>query len=350
MTVEMSRVIRELPAALSPTRHFACVDMVTADGQFYDIDFFLEGTRGGMKATETTVHKLNGRPYYVWEQAADKTWFRAPVDGASNALLGVKNGRDRFTFRYQAEIPAIKSNARMWMPLASPDDFQKVRIVSIESPEEPRTLNEKSFGNRVLYFELGPKDSGSSIVVTYDVERLERGATPGDPEEAARYLGPAPEGATGVKLKATAEEAVRGREGDLMRARALYDHVIDTMTYKRCGTGWGVGDVQRVCNLLEGNCSDLHAYFIGLARAVGIPARFAIGAAIPSDRDEGGIEGCHCWAEFYAEGEWWPVDISEANKFSALSMYYFGHHPANRIELSRGRDLVPEPGPKSGPI
>ncbi len=26
------------------------------------------------------------------------------------------------------------------------------------------------------------------------------------------------------------------------------------------------------------------------------------------------------------------------------------HHPANRIELSRGRDLVVEPGPAGGPI
>ena len=29
---------------------------------------------------------------------------------------------------------------------------------------------------------------------------------------------------------------------------------------------------------------------------------------------------------------------------------YFGHHPANRLEFSRGRDLVVEPGPASGPI
>ena len=57
-----------------------------------------------------------------------------------------------------------------------------------------------------------------------------------------------------------------------------------------------------------------------------------------------------CWAEFYAEGKWWPVDISEGDKYSNLTTYYFGHHPANRIELSRGRDLVVEPGPDSGPI
>ncbi|MFM7053808.1 MAG: transglutaminase domain-containing protein, partial [Bacteroidota bacterium] len=44
------------------------------------------------------------------------------------------------------------------------------------------------------------------------------------------------------------------------------------------------------------------------------------------------------------------VDISEANKYTALATYYFGHHPANRIEFSRGRDLKIKPGPKSGPV
>ncbi len=66
--------------------------------------------------------------------------------------------------------------------------------------------------------------------------------------------------------------------------------------------------------------------------------------------NDGRIDGYHCWAEFHAEGKWWPVDLSEADKYSALSSYYFGRHPANRIELSRGRDLIVDPGPKSGPI
>ena len=54
--------------------------------------------------------------------------------------------------------------------------------------------------------------------------------------------------------------------------------------------------------------------------------------------------------ESYADGKWWPVDISEADKYSSLSTYYFGHHPANRFEFSHGRDLVVDPGPVSGPI
>ncbi len=42
------------------------------------------------------------------------------------------------------------------------------------------------------------------------------------------------------------------------------------------------------------------------------------------------------------------MDISEGNKYAGLATYYFGHHPANRLEFSRGRDLVVEPGPTSG--
>ena len=124
----------------------------------------------------------------------------------------------------------------------------------------------------------------------------------------------------------------------------------EKLRYAKYGSGWGRGDALYACDARSGNCSDFHAYFIALARAIGIPARFAIGAAIPSERDDGGIDGYHCWAEFFAEGKWVPVDISEANKNSSLSDYYFGQHPANRFELSKGRDLTVEPGHASGSI
>ena len=44
------------------------------------------------------------------------------------------------------------------------------------------------------------------------------------------------------------------------------------------------------------------------------------------------------------------VDISEAWKNPKLADYYFGHNPANRFELTKGRDLVVDPEPESGPI
>ncbi|HCA38644.1 MAG TPA: transglutaminase, partial [Phycisphaerales bacterium] len=167
----------------------------------------------------------------------------------------------------------------------------------------------------------------------------------------AQYLLPERLVPNTTEFKEIAAEALKNkRGGDLVKARALYDHTIDRMQYIKADQKYGKGDAQYACDGGTGNCTDYHSYFIALARSVGIPARFAIGAAIPSSRDDGGVNGYHCWAEFYAEGKWWPVDISEADKYTSLATYYFGHNPANRLELSRGRDLMVEPGPVSGPI
>ncbi len=350
LKLNLVRVHVEYLATLSPGHHFACVDMASSDGQFYDIDFFLEGDRGDMTVTETTVHKLNGIPYYLWEQDENERWVRAGVDDASNTLLGVVSDRDAFEFRYQATLPRISGSARCWLPLADSDPFQAVTVKSISAPVKHQILTDSAHGNRVLFLELGPEDSGQAIEVVYDVVRQEKSAYVGDPKEAKRYLQPERMVPSDATITAHAERAVAGQQGELMKARALYDHVMDQMQYKKFGEGWGQGNAVFACNSLYGNCTDYHALFIGMARSVGIPARFAIGASIPSERNEGGTDGYHCWAEFYADGKWWPVDISEADKFSALSMYFFGHHPANRFEFTRGRDLVLEPGPSSGPI
>jgi hypothetical protein len=350
LKLTLVRVHVEYLASLAPQRHFACVDMASSDGQFYDIDFFLRGDPGAMTVTETTVHKLNGVPYYVWKQNEDKRWVRAAVDDASKELLGVLTGRDAFEFRYQATLPDITGAARCWLPLAGSDDYQKVTVKSVAVPGTQKTLTDSAHGNRALFLELGPEDSGKTLEIVYEVERREKEAYAGEPDEAAKYLRPERMVPADERIKAAAEKAVEGRAGDLVRARALYDHVMDEMRYMKFGAGWGQGNAVYACDARYGNCTDYHAYFIGLARSIGIPARFAIGAAIPSERDDGGTDGYHCWAEFYADDKWWPVDISEADKFSALSMYFFGHHPANRFEFSHGRDLVLDPGPASGPI
>lgn len=350
LRLRLVRVHVEYLATLGPREHFACVDMASADGQFYDVDFFLAGDPGAMRVTETMVHKLNGRPFYLWEQSDEGTWVRAAVADADEELLGVLSGKDAFEFRYQATLPELTADARCWIPLAGSDAFQQVTVKSVRAPRPPRTLTDRAHGNQVLFLELTPADSGAPVEIVYEVVRLEKSAYADDPQVAARYLQPETMVPADASLKALAEAAVAGREGDLARARALYDQVMDEMRYMKFGEGWGRGDAVRACSSRYGNCTDYHAYFIGLARSIGIPARFAIGASIPSERDNGGTDGYHCWAEFYAEGKWWPVDISEADKYSALSSYFFGHHPANRFEFTRGRDLVLDPGPASGPI
>ncbi|MCF7972939.1 MAG: transglutaminase-like domain-containing protein [Phycisphaerae bacterium] len=350
LRLKLVRVHTEYLATLGPRSHFACVDLASTDGNVYDVDFFLKGDPNAMTVTETTVHKINGQPYYVWVQNADKTWQRSKVEAASPLSLGVITGSDEFEFLYQAKLPDMAEDAKMWIPLPSTDAFQTVDITSIEAPGQQQTLTDREHGNRILYLTLTPQDSGKTVAIRCDVQRLEKTVYKADAPAAGQYLSPERLVPADQKFSDIAQEVIQGKKTDLVRARALYDHVVDRMRYIKFGTGWGQGDAVYACDVGTGNCTDFHSYFIALCRAVGIPARFAIGAAIPSERDSGGVDGYHCWAEFYTDGQWWPVDISEANKYTSLSTYYFGHHPANRIELSRGRDLVVEPGPVSGPI
>jgi transglutaminase-like putative cysteine protease len=350
LRLRLVRVHTEYLANLGPRRHFACVDLVDESGDVFDVDFFLAGDPGAMSVTETTVHKINGQPYYAWNLESDGTWRRIPVENATEAHFGVVRGSDAFEFLYRAKLPELSEPARMWLPLPETDGFQSVEVLSIEAPGRRRFLRDREHGNRVLYLELEPRDGGGAVEVRFAVRRSEKAAYDAGAEDAARHLAPERLVPEGGEFLALGLEAAGPSDSDLVRARALYDHVIDRMRYMKYGDGWGRGDAAYACDARTGNCTDFHAYFIALARSVGIPARFAIGAAIPSERDDGGIDGYHCWAEFHAEGKWWPVDISEGDKYSALATYYFGHHPANRFELSRGRDLVVDPLPASGPI
>ena len=350
LRLKLVRVHIEYLANLGPRRHFACVDMASIDGDVYDVDFFLAGDPGAMTVTETTVHKINGKPLYVWKQERDKTWHRRPVDEAPPDLLGVIKDLDEFEFLYRAWLPEITGTAHMWIPLPATDSFQMVKVKSIKAPGEQQILQECKYGNRVLFLTLGIEDSGKTVAIRFQTRRLEKSVYASQTTSPEQYLTPERLVPADERFHSIAEEVVKGKNGDLVRARAIYDHVIDRMRYMKYGSGWGKGDAVYACDAKTGNCTDFHSYFIALCRAVGIPARFAIGAAIPSERNDGGIDGYHCWAEFYTDGRWWPVDISEADKCSSLSTYYFGHNPANRIELSRGRDLVLEPGPASGPI
>jgi len=350
LRLKLVRVHTEYLANLGPRRHFACVDLATSGGDVYDVDFFLTGEPGAMVVTETTVHKVNGQPLYAWKQKRDKTWRRIPVEQATPRVLGAITGRDEFEFLYRATLPKMSEEARMWIPLPTTDAFQTVQVKSIEAPGQREILQEKEHGNRVLFLKLSPQDSGKTVALRFGVQRLEKGVYKAPLPDPGQYLAPERLVPDNETFRAIAAQVVEGKEGDLVKARALYDHVIERMRYAKAGSGWGKGDAVYACDAGTGNCTDFHSYFIALSRAVGIPARFAIGAAIPSARNAGGVDGYHCWAEFYTDGVWWPVDISEGDKCSSLDVYYFGHHPANRVEFSRGRDLIVEPGPASGPI
>jgi transglutaminase-like putative cysteine protease len=271
-----------------------------------------------------------------------------PIFGSDSP--DIVTGSDEFEFVYRVKLPTIDGKARLWLPLAKTDAFQTVRIDEISIPIKWEKIHDRDYGNDICVINPRAEDGGKVIELRYRVSRKEKEAYSESDPNVTRYLRPEKLVPVNETFKTLAEQAVAGKTGDIERAKALYDHVLGRMKYDKSRPGWGRGDAMFACDAKTGNCTDFHAYFIALARSVQIPARFAIGATIPADKNEGAIEGYHCWAEFFADGRWVPVDISEAWKNPRLADYYFGHNPANRFELTKGRDLVVDPEPASGPI
>ena len=270
----------------------------------------------------------------------------APLAGAAGDIV---RGLDQFHFDYRVKLPELSAPAQLWLPLARSDAYQTVKLERIDSAIQSRKITDASGENDLLYLAPQPSDSGKTIAVAYTVERREKESF-ADGRDPKAFLQPDKLVPNTPVFRAIATGAVDAQADELAKGRALYDHVLGRMKYDKSGTGWGRGDAMYACDVRTGNCTDFHSYFIALARSIGIPARFAIGFSIPADRDAGTIAGYHCWAEFYADGKWVPVDISEASQHPQLAEYYFGHHPANRFEFTRGRDLVVDPAPASGPI
>ncbi|MBT8310010.1 MAG: transglutaminase domain-containing protein, partial [Flavobacteriaceae bacterium] len=287
LRLQLVRVHTEYLSNLGPRRHFACVDLADVSGDVYDVDFFLEGDPGSMTVTQTTLHKLNGRPFYSWKQRKDKTWYRVPLESSSTELLGVIEGEDNFEFHYEVTLPDMKESAQLWIPLAQTDDFQTVTLQPIEAPVEHQILEEKEYGNSILYIKLLPEHSGTKLKLVYDVTRKEKKPYEEDswPE---RYLNPSLFMPVGDRFKVLADSIIgdKSKDGTIMQARALYDYVIENMSYKKAGK-YGTGDSVYACDALSGNCTEFHSLFISLARSAEIPSRFAVGASIPSDRDDG---------------------------------------------------------------
>jgi len=78
LALDLIRVHDDRLQDLGDGKYFACVDMKGTDGKTYDIDFFLTGQPGKMKVTETSVHKIDGKPLYNWKEENGK-WNKVPA-------------------------------------------------------------------------------------------------------------------------------------------------------------------------------------------------------------------------------------------------------------------------------
>jgi len=76
LALDLIRVHDDRLSSIGGGKYFACVDMKATDGKTYDIDFFMAWQPGKMKVTETSVHKINGKPLYNWKEV-NGIWKKA---------------------------------------------------------------------------------------------------------------------------------------------------------------------------------------------------------------------------------------------------------------------------------
>jgi transglutaminase-like putative cysteine protease len=270
-----------------------------------------------------------------------------------------------FDFTYTAhvtELPADAHRVDVWLPYPVSDANQDVTVTEVTAPFKHEVVRESRFGNSILHLSAtDPKVTGFDVEMKIHVRRkeylhnafasLKADAKGTRPEAVAMWLKPDRLVPNDDSIRDLAREVTKDKKGDLAKARAIYDYVVDTMAYDKSGTGWGNGDIKWACDAKRGNCTDFHALFIGLNRAVGIPAKFAIGFPLPPEHGGGEIPGYHCWAEFYLDGYGWvPVDASEARKHPEKRAYFFGAHDENRVQFSMGRDIVLSPKQAGDPL
>ncbi|MBI3087900.1 MAG: transglutaminase domain-containing protein [Candidatus Omnitrophica bacterium] len=272
-----------------------------------------------------------------------------------------------FQFTYQttiADLPDAARHIRVWVPLAKTRDNQRIRSRRIHTAHPYEIHEEPTYGNDMLALALAaPVPRAVTVSIEYAVEVSEERPTPrrlsglpvagtvASADELSLALRDEPLMVINEVTTRLARQAVAGRRGELAKARAIYDAVIQRMQYDKATPGWGRGDTLRACQLGRGNCTDFHSLFISMARSVGIPARFVMGAPIPEDAPDGTVPGYHCWAEFYSPQHGWvPVDASEAWKQPERRDYYFGTRDPNRILLSVGRNLQLVPAQAGGPV
>jgi hypothetical protein len=68
LALDLVKVHDDRFSSLGGDKYFACVDMKGSDGKIYDIDFFMAVKPGKLSVTETSVHKINGKPLYNWKE------------------------------------------------------------------------------------------------------------------------------------------------------------------------------------------------------------------------------------------------------------------------------------------
>jgi transglutaminase-like putative cysteine protease len=262
------------------------------------------------------------------------------INFAADATLGerkfspVPGNWRTFEVTTRVDIAKPQGVTKVWLPIPSVNsDWQKSLESNYSSNGKTQLVTDSVYGARMLYVEFAENEAKPYVELTSRIQTQNRAqdwtqkTTAAEDADTLKYwTQPTSLLPTDGIVRKTALEATQGAQTDAEKAKKLFDWIV-TNTFREPKTrGCGEGDIKTMLETgnLGGKCADLNALFVGLCRAVGLPARDVYGIRVaPSAfgyRELGGnpvsLKGAqHCRAEVYLKGYGWvgmdPADVAK---------------------------------------
>jgi transglutaminase-like putative cysteine protease len=240
-----------------------------------------------------------------------------------------------FELTTRVELIKPAGAAQVWLPLPSVHDEAWMRPMGNlwqGNADAMRVVTDPLYGASMLHARWEAGDAPLVEVVSrfaardraVDFTRAGR-ATPLTAAERRLFTMATELLPTDGIVRKTALEATRGATTDEAKARALYEWVVANTVREPKTRGCGLGDIAAMLESgnLGGKCADLNSLFVGMARAVGLPARDVYGLRVADSRfgykslgKSGDVSKAqHCRAEVWLEAHGWvPVDPADVRK------------------------------------
>ena len=239
-----------------------------------------------------------------------------------------------FEVTTRVDLKPLQGATKVWIPLPSVDsDYQRSLTHHFSSNGAAALAQDGRQGARMLVADFAPGTAQPFVEVTSRVDTQNR-ATDWSRRDAPResadtlhyYTRATALLPTDGIVRATALKATQGARTDVQKVQAIYDWVVANTYREPKVRGCGEGDIATLLETgdLGGKCADLNALFVGLCRAVGVPARDVYGIRlVPSafgykelSGNPASLKGAqHCRAEAYLQGHGWvamdPADVAK---------------------------------------
>ena len=255
-----------------------------------------------------------------------------------------------FDVTTRVDIATPQDSTQAWLPIPSVDqDWQRSLVSDFRSNGTARIVQDGRYGARMLQVRFDDAQKQPFVELTSRVQTRNRAtdwthkAAPAEDAASLRFwTRPTALLPTDGIVRTTALKATQGAKTDVEKARRIYDWVVANTWREPKVRGCGEGDIKTMLETgnLGGKCADLNAVFVGLCRAVGLPARDVYGLRlVPSafgykelSGNPASLKGAqHCRAEVHLAGLGWvamdPADVAKVMRLETPEWIKTTQHP-----------------------